>query len=156
MALITKAELERRIGVHTLAELTSDDGSGQADNAIVDELLEEASDRAMGILWSGFPSEQQITDLMTADRAAKGAVLDIAAELAGMRRSGLQSEDGKTPYSGWAARAEKRLVEIAAGKRRAKGEAEAGTNARLGVRTRPDRRPIFAATKDNPRGPGGF
>lgn len=156
MAVITKAELERRIGPQILAELTSDDGSGTADNTIVDAVLDEASDRGIGILWSGFPSEQQIIDLVAADAGVKGAFLDIAAELVGMRRAALQGQEGTTPYSGWAKRAEQRLAEVASGKRRAKGEGTVGKNARLGVRYRPERSTVFAATKDDPKGPGGY
>jgi hypothetical protein len=158
-ALITQAELERKIGPQNLAQLTSDDGSDVADATIVDEIIEEASDRAIGLLWSGFPAEQRIIDLVTADRAVKGAILDIAAELAGMRRSVLQTAEGKTPYSGWAARGEKRLAEVASGKRRARGEAEVGKNDRLGTRVNqasPPRRTVFASTSDDPVGPGGF
>lgn len=157
--LITKAEIERRIGAGTLAELTNDQGGLTADDTVVDEAREEASDRAMGILWRAFPSEAQIVNLAAADRAVKGAVIQICCGILGQRRAGLQSPEGKTPWAGWEAAGEKVLKEIADGKRRAKGEAAAGQNETLKTRINqpsPPRTTIFASTKDDPVGPGGF
>lgn len=158
--LISQSDLELHIGVQTVAQLSTDDGSETPNAAVIAKVLQGASDAARGILRSGF-SDDQVDDLVDAlvgdDQAVKDHVLDIAAGLLGQRRPGLLSPDGTTPFSGFRRAAEKALKETAAGKRRAAGETNAGSNSKLKARTNQStKKPVFASTKDDPVGPGGY
>lgn len=159
--LITQEDLERKIGVRAVAQLSNDQGGTTADTTVIGEVLGEASDIAKGLLWDAFPSDAQIEALVGADKAAKGAVTDLAIGLLGMRRLSLQDSEGKSVHERRYDRAERKLQQIAEGRvRRAKGEATAGRNKQLGVTHNNTReagkKTIFAATADNPKGPGGF
>lgn len=157
--LVTREMCERRIGVLAWARLTGDQGADEPDDDTELEILEEATDRAIGLLWNGFPSEEQIRNLVEADKSVRGMLAKLAVGLAGERRPHLINDQGKPLYDGWTEKAERVLAETAEGKRRAKGEGTAGRNAMLKASTNvapPERKTIFVATKDDPKGPGGF
>ncbi len=154
--LITQADLENRIGVTELIHLTDDDDSGQADADKITWALSTASSYAKGLLYKGFQSEEKIELVVAADPALKNDVVEIAVGLLGGRRRQLVGEDGRNPYSGWREKAEQRLQQVAVAKRRAIGEETGGSNDTIGTTVQPDRAMIFAATKDDPIGPGGF
>lgn len=156
-SLISQAELERYIGAQTLARLLNDTGDDTPNAQLLEDVIQGGTDEAYGILRVAFPSDAQIFTLVQNDRSAKNAVLDIAVGLAGQRRPGLLSDDGRTPYSGFRDRGVRTLERIAAGKRRSVGETQAGVNPTIRARTnQPDKKPVFASTKDDPTGPGGF
>lgn len=156
--LFTQQDLERHIGPTEVAQLLDDDGDGVADAANVAQVIDVASDMAVGLLRGGF-SEAQILDLAANDWAVKEAVLDIAAGLCGKRRKEFGGASGEYPYKGRRDEGIQTLKDIAAAKRRAKGEATAGINQRIGttVNVNRDEAPlVFTPTKKNPVGPGGF
>jgi len=154
--IVTQRMIELRFGSKTFRDMLDDDRTGQADPERVEEVLNEATDTVMGILMSGF-TLAQVRDLAAVDSALRGMCCDVAIGIAGRRRPGLLSPDGKTPYTTIQERAERKLMDIAAGKRRIAGEELAGRNAKIGVRVNRDpARHVFAASKGNPTGPGGF
>lgn len=160
--LITQADLERRLGgPAVLVRLAADDGGVAADATIVADLLAEASLLGYGLLWNGFPSEEQIALLVTNDVAVKGAVCDIACGLAGQRRPEWVNDKGE-PMMGWRRlQGERVLAQIVKRERRAGGEQQAGTNtltrSRRSARMKDDSAPSFFANSDkDPKGPGGF
>jgi hypothetical protein len=154
--LVTQAQLELRVGVHTVARYCCDDGSDVANPAIVDEVLSEAEDEGIGLLGAGFTPDQ-IVQLATDDASVRGAFLDIAADLMGRRRPSFLDAEGRSPFSQWRKRAEDVLERAGQAQRRFKGESTAGRNRLLGASTnRQPHAPIFVGTKDNPTGSGGF
>lgn len=154
--LITQADIEQRIGAAELVRLLDDDGDGVADSGNVTWALTAASAIAKGILYRAFSSETKIEALVAADPGVLNDVVEIAVGLAGTRRPQLLGADGRSPYSHWRKDAEARLDRVASAKTRAIGEATAGLNETVYSNVSPTRTPLFAATKLNPTGPGGF
>jgi len=154
--LITQAQLELRVGAQTVARYCCDTGADVADVTIVTEVLDEAEDIGAGLLLPGF-SDAQIVLLAANGPAVRGALLAIAADLMARRRPALLDAEGRTPYSGWRKSAEQVLQRAGQAQTRLRAESAAGNNQLISVST--NRTPpqlIFAGTKANPRGPGGF
>ena len=154
--LIDQADVEARIGPRCLVDLLDDDGDGIADASRIAALLTAASKIARGILYRAFPSSDQIDDLVEADEGVKNDVVEIFVGLASGGRPHMLGPDGKSPFSSWRAEASKRLNAIADAQIRSIGEETAGANQTLTTTVQPTRTPIFAATADDPIGPGGF
>jgi hypothetical protein len=95
--------------------------------------------------------------MVEVDKAVRGYCCAIAIGLAAMMKPGLLNAEASNPYVKAQDRAEKKLKEIADGKRRFAGEEFAGSNQKLGTSTNRDPIPsIFQATKGRRIGPGGF
>jgi hypothetical protein len=155
-ALITQADVERRIGARTLAQLLDDDGDEVADAANVTWMLNTASRIAEGALKPGFPTAALVATLVAADAAVLNDVVEIAAGLAGGHKPGLVGADGRSPYDGWRDKAEKRLVALGKAESRATGEETAGNNRKLATSKSCGRELLFSSTPSNPTGSGGF
>lgn len=157
--LVTREMVEAVIGATAWARLTGDKGADEPDEVTELRIFKVATDRAIGLLWPGFPSEERIRNLVGDDDGVNDMVANLAIGLAGKRRPHLVDGQGKPLYAGWSEKAERDLADIASGKRRAKGEATAGRNELLKAETNvkpPERKTVFLATKDDPKGPGGF
>lgn len=155
--LITQRMVETRFGSKVVRDYLDGDRSGQADPVKVEEILGEASDVIRGLMMPGF-SLQQLTDLITRDRAVRGYCCSIFMMVAAQQKPALLDENGENAFTKLGGRGEKKLKEIAAADQRRGGrEEETGNNRKIGVSA--NRNPIpsvFQATKNNPRGPGGF
>ncbi len=155
--LITQRMVELRYGSKIVRDYLDSDRSGQADPEKVEEILGEASDVIRGLMLPGF-AIKQLTDLITVDRAVRGYCCAIFMGTAALHKPSLLNDDGENTYTKLKDKAEKALKAIAAAdQRRSAGEEEVGPNRKLGVTA--NRNPIpsvFQATKDRPRGPGGF
>lgn len=159
--LITQADLERRVGARTVAQFLSDDGGQAPDPTLVNEVLDEASRRAEGLLLPAF-SLESVVKLALDDVAVRGDICDIAADLMSRRRPALLADDGTTPYSKWRKDAEEHLKLVAKNELRLAGErgpSGAGVNRAITIANKPNIDPpqfVFAGTKDRPGGTGGF
>jgi hypothetical protein len=157
LTLIDQAELERTLGAGTVARLCTDDGGATPDPEVVDGLILQASQHAAGILYAGFQSEDKIRALCEADASVRGHICRIWADLAAYRRPALLNDRGETPYTMGRKMAEEHLKRVSQAEARAIGEASAGINENIDAETnRPEWDPIFAATSEDPQGPGGF
>jgi hypothetical protein len=155
--LIDQAELERTLGAGTVARLCTDDGGATPDPEVVANLIEQASKHAMGILYAGFQSTEKIEALATADASLRGHIARIWADLAAYRRPALLNDRGETPYTMGRKMAEEHLRRLSQAEARSIGEEKAGINENIDTETnRPDWDPVFAATGEDPQGPGGF
>ena len=156
MALVEQADVERRIGRQSFARLCDDDGDGVADPAVVADLLEEATHVAEGILLRAF-SRATIAKLAATDVALRGAICDLAIGLAGRRRPELLGPNGN-PYTEMRKEGERVLAMMCKAEQRIAAEENVGANATIGgATTRPvPPRHVFATSRTNPRGSGGF
>jgi hypothetical protein len=154
--LVTRAQLELRFGPRTVALYVDDDGDELGDSAVMALVLQEGSQRAVGLLLPGF-SEAQILKLVDNDAAVRGYVLDICADVMGRRRPEHFDADGNTPYTKIRERAEAELSRIAKAETRARGESQAATNEVLQSRTNLTPSPLqFSKSTTYPTGQGGF
>ncbi len=157
--LITQRDLELRIGSNNVARMCNDVGGNDADQEILRKVIGQASARARTLLYRAYPSNEQIKNLVTADEGVKMLVEDLAIGLMGDRRPGFLASDGKTPYSSFRGRAEKALRAFADADDRPAGEESAGASSVVAAEAHPSRAqrdPVFAASSDDPKGPGGF
>lgn len=145
------------MGSKVFRDFLDHDRTGQADPERVEEVLDTASAIVAGLLLEAFGLEQLIR-ITTEDKAVAHYCVNIAMGIAATMKPGLLDAEGKNPYIKLQATAEKKLEDIAnAHKRRAAGEEIAGRNRKLGVSVNRNPMPaVFAATKKNRIGPGGF
>lgn len=155
-AYIEQLDLERRVGARKVVEYCDDDGDGVADAPVVAALIQRASGVADSILLPAF-SIAEIVQLMT-DPMAKGSVEDIAIAIMGGRRGEFITPDGRTPYDGWEKRGKETLRAVASGAERIAKEEAVGRNATIGggVQASTPAVHVFASTRTNPGGSGGF
>lgn len=158
-ALERRAAIEERITAQRLVQMFDDDGDGLVaggDLAKLDGTLADADDIVTGILLNkGFTLEQ--LEILKADRQVVRAWANIAAQLAGERKTEWLNERGEGPFQAFGERARAELKALARGDIRSVMEPEAGTNASVTVvAPLPDFQ--FAPDPRIPgdRGPGGF
>ncbi len=156
-ALVSQSDVERRCGASVLVQLLDDDRDGVADPANVSEMLDVGSRDAESIMLKAW-SRDQIGQLAAEDVIVREAICDICIGWAGERKPGFLQADGLTPWAKKRERGERVLHEFASGKRRVGAEEVVGVNQTIGARVTNDVPPtfVFAATKADPRGPGGF
>lgn len=157
-ALITLAQLERRFGPATVARYLDDTGDEEAEQSVEEEVRQEATQVAEGLLKPAFTLEQ-MKAMVEIDFAFRGLMLDIAADVMARRRPENLDKDGNTPYTGVRNAAETRLKEIAKAEARLIAEETTGPNRKLQARTNIDRTtyPLtFPPSSNDPVGPGGF
>jgi hypothetical protein len=150
------ADLELRIGARTTAQLLDDDGDGVADGGVVDTFIGEASAYADSLLVASFGI--QVLPHHAQDPRFKGAVADIAIGLAAERRPEFMRADGKFPYAERFARGKETLHALGVGWERLGTESVYGSNpAAAGRAATPlPTEHVFAPSRANPRGAGGF
>ncbi len=164
MAAATIADLERRLTPRVVVDLLDDDGDGVADAAVVADVLGEALAITHGILKSGYVDDDVRTVLIEGDPAVKGALLDIAASIAGRRPSALGGAGPGNPggpYSTWRKEAEAVLERMASAERRIRAEDTATGAARnahvsAGATRVPAADFVFGGSGGSSRNPGGF
>lgn len=162
--LITQADIELAIGgPEYLIRFTDDDRDNTADAGVVAMLITRASQIAIGRLKNGFPSFEDVQNLVNDDEQVRGFVVDIACGLAGERRPDMVTADGK-PILRWRReQGEKGLTAIGQAQARAAGEeGAAGTNRLLHARTSVDIAdrafyfPRQTRGSNSPNGGGGY
>jgi hypothetical protein len=156
VAHVAPVDVERRIGAVNFARLCDDDGDGVADPAIVAEVLEEASRIAEGILLRAF-SLSTIAKLAASDIALRGAICDVAIGLAGRRRPELLGPTGN-PYTEMRKDGERVLFNMTKAEQRIAAEEQHGVNGTIGggISVGLPAKHVFAPSRTNPRGSGGF
>jgi hypothetical protein len=154
-----RAALESRITAQKIVQLYDDDGDGivaGSDLATLESTLADADDIVTGILLNkGFTLEQLA--IIRTDRQVVLSWANIAAQLAGERRTEWLDAQGHGPFDAFGVRGRSELGKLARGDLRSPKEAEAGIN--LGLEGQFDERPfLFAPNPHDPndRGPGGF
>jgi hypothetical protein len=153
---IALADLEQRVGARTVAQFFDDDGDGNADAATVDTFIAEASAYADSLLVAAFGV--QVLPQHAQDPRFKGAVADIAIGLAAERRPEFMRSDGKFPYAERFARGKETLHALGVGWERLGTETTYGDNGTVAGRaaTRLPTEHVFATSRTNPRGSGGY
>jgi hypothetical protein len=160
--LLSQLQLERRFGPGTVRDFADLTGDGSSVATRVEEVLREASGRMIAILRKGWADIEQIQDMCLgadADPDIVGAGLDIAIAILARGRSHTLGPDGVSMYASFEAGGEKRLRAAADGATKPDAERTVGANRLRSVGlepNRPEQPMVFAATRDNPRGPGGF
>jgi hypothetical protein len=153
---IALVDIEQRIGARTAAQFLDDDGDGLADGGAVDTFIAEASAYADSLLGASFGI--QVLPLHAQDPRFKGAVADIAIGLAAERRPEFMRADGKFPYAERFARGKETLHALGVGWERLGTEATYGPNpaAEGRVASQIPAQHVFATSRTNPKGSGGF
>lgn len=149
---ITRDDLVQRFTARRVDQLFDDDGSGRADGDPLVTIIAEASARAHAILAPVYTGAE--ISALSGDPAFRGAVAEIAMALAGRRRAEFQNDQGDAPYTTLLESAGETLRAVANATLKLEG---GGGNARVGGGT--NRRPrsfVFATSRDDPRGPGGY
>lgn len=162
---MVQADLEARVGADRVAQLFDDDVSGaleSGESATLVQVLEEAEGIAASYLMRAYPTTDQITLLANSDPAFKMNVAWVALELASERRTEFSADDGKGAYWAQQERAFTYFENLSKGRRRSRGEADAGTHAHRGGKLQPTESAgestsfVFAPSEDAPDGHGGY
>ena len=165
---LAREDLDQKIGATTVTRYIDDNGNAVVDagpgseEAFLDQFMDEAEATAVSHMMSAGYDEAGVTTIAENDPAFKGQVAWIACELLAERRTEFSNDEGWGPYKVQYERAITYLEKLAKGRRRTKGEAQAGANAQVGGNVSP--RPpsgtsaqfTFAPNKQNPGGSGGF
>lgn len=157
MAYITEQSLWDRIGSAEVKRMLDDDGDGASDSGPLTAIISEAEAYADSLLTKAFPL-LSIADL-AGDHRLIGAVADIAIGLCGERRpEWAHPQTGAYPHAPRFKRGKETLQAIAMGAERLGAEATYGRNKTISGRTSQQLPAvhIFATSRTNPRGSGGF
>lgn len=151
---VTRADLEARVGAETVAQLFDDDRDGVPDDEPLSVILADANRLTEArLVCRGFSRE--LLDALSLDPTLRRLASDLALALAGRRRPEWIDPEGRGRYDAIGREAEKNLDMIARGELRVPAEAVHGGNrAILGTIRAPEM--VFTASRQNPRGPGGF
>lgn len=160
---INRGDLEKQITASRLTELFDDDEDGSVDRFDAEalaEVMSEANDITIGHLYNrGFTLDQ--LDGLSRDRGIRRAAAQIAAEIAGTRRSEfLNPSTGETVYDVLGKRGREYLKGLSAGEYRSRLEEQHGANRSIKGKNSATT-PTFFINRDpsNPSdrdGPGGF
>ena len=163
--ILTRVDLDAKIGATRVTNLIDDSFNGTVDGdeiAFLDTIMEEAEGLAIGWLLAAGYTEEATKLLADNDRALKGNIAWMACELLSERKTEFTSDDGWGAYRVQYERAEKYFEALSRGRRRSKGEKQAGANAQIGGQVTPSppagtaRQHQFAPNKHSPNGRGGF
>ena len=157
-AIINQRMLELRFGAKVVLDMFDSARSGRVDGERVEEVLNEATDLMAGMCLGAF-SVSDLRDLAAVDTYVRGLCCNIAMGLASLNRPGLMTAEGGNPYTKLQEKSEAKLRDIVQAKAAARfaGEETVGRNRKLQNEVnRPTATPIFAATRNDPVGPGGF
>lgn len=163
---LAREDLDQKIGSLTVTRYIDDSGNAVVDTGseedFLNQFMDEAEATAVSHMMSAGYDEAGVTIIAENDPAFKGQVAWIACELLAERRTSFNSDEGWGPYKVQYERSIEYLEKLAKGRRRTKGEAQAGANAQVGGNVSP--RPpsgtaaqfTFAPSKKSPSGHGGF
>jgi phage gp36-like protein len=154
---ITLDDLYNRFGEGNVARLLDHDGDSEPDQEKVVAIIEEASGAADAYLYASFGGS--VVERLREDVRFRSAVCDIAISLAGEQKPEFGGSDGeRAPYAGHRKRGEEMLKRLGQGAERMGAEVEHGANpvlrGRVSVST--PVRHVYAQSRTNPRGSGGF
>lgn len=113
MAYFTQTDLENAVGADIVLRLLDDDNDGTADATVLAALQADADAEVNGYLTRLYTvSAVQASPPATVRRIA----VDVAIQLAYLRRPSFLNERGETPWEARYKRAVEKLRELAAGK----------------------------------------
>jgi hypothetical protein len=156
---ITQLDLEDTVGASNVSTYFDDDSDGVAETPLVERFLERATAYAEGILghaWSAAPAGP--LDTLDEDPRFIDALCWIALALAAKRRPQWMLPDGSFPFAGEMKRVTGDLKTIAAGLDHFAAEQDTTRNPQTtgsAGRALPPS-PVFATSRSNPSGSGGF
>jgi hypothetical protein len=154
---ITLDDLHSRFGESAVSRMLSHDGGADPNAESVIAIIEEASGAADTLLFAAFGPTMAAK--LSDDPRFRGAVCDIAISLAGEQKQEFGAFDGeRAPYASHRKRGEETLKRLGQGIERMGAEAVHGVNPTLRGRT-PVTLPhvhVYATSRTNPRGSGGF
>ena len=154
---ITLDDLFNRFGESAVSRQLDHDGDSEPDAEAVTAIIEEASGAADAFLYASFGGE--VVGRLREDVRFRSAVCDIAMSLAGEQKQEFGGADGeRAPYAHLRKRGEQMLSNLGKGYERMGAESEHGANPVLRGRvsvTTPVRH-VYAQSRTNPRGSGGF
>lgn len=152
---LTQAEFERQFGADTIRRLFTDDGGPQADASLVMHTLERADSEALGLLMKG-GGEPWARKILAGDIAARGHAYNLAAAMAGLRKTEFLNGDGAggTLFDPAAKNSRAQLKEMGEAQLRSKAETEAGANRHVaaGTRHRPTDQFVFLTNRNRSGG----
>lgn len=160
--LLSQAQFERRFGAGTVRDFADATGDGSSVASRVEEVLLEASGQMIAILRRAWPDIEQLQDMCLgsdADPAVVGAGYDIAIAILARSKAHTLGPDGVSMYQSYEKNAASYLAKMVDGALKPDAERTVGANRlrTVGLETnRPEQPMVFAATRANPRGPGGF
>lgn len=112
MAYLTQTDLVRAIGADLVLRLLDDDNDGTADTSTVSDLIADADAEV-----NGYVGRVYSPTALAADPPAtlRRIAVDVAVQLAYLRRPELLNDKGETPWEARYRRALKKLEEIRKG-----------------------------------------
>ena len=151
----TEAELVARIGAQRVAQLFDDDGDGVADTANLNAAMDLADDWVRTFLeGKGFAKAQLEAAPVKDNKTLRGAATDIAIGFGGERKLEWRNDQGKGICDAEMRRGREMLGMLVKGELRI---TEAGPRTNISGRlTAPTPTFVIAASRGNPKGPGGF
>lgn len=153
-------DLEQIIGAAKVDEYGSNKGHGKRDDQVIENVLAQAEDLSMSYLLKGWTREQARL-MIEEDQGLRVQIAWVAAELLTERRSEFLNAEGHGRYWAQYERAIDYFDRLAKTKARSVGESKAGQNSLRGGTVTPKAPPntaafVFASSKGNPGGSGGF
>lgn len=158
---LTQREFERQFTAETVRKFFTDDGSTAADPELVMHTLERADSEAIGLLMKG-GTEAWARKILAGDIGARGHAYNLAAAMAGLRRTEFLNSDGAggTLFDPAAKVSRAALKEMGEAVARSKAETEAGPNAHVAARVthRPTNQFVFLTNRNRSGGrdPSGY
>lgn len=155
-AFVSDTDLKNRVGADTFVQLFDDDHDGIADSEPVSTVLADANKLVEAHLYrKGYTADQ--LKKLAQDSLLRRIAADIALGFAGERRVEWLDTAGKGRYDAMMVRGERRLKQIATAELRVPKEEKVGGHERMrGDLNKGDPALVFAASKADPKGPGGF
>lgn len=130
---VTREELEDHIGAQRVLDFFDDDRDGRLSPREVgklNEVVAVTNDTVTAQLLSKGWEAAALNEIRE-DRSIRFAAKQIAASIAGERKTEFYDADGKAPFADQGVRGTKFLREFAKGEQRSRTEAQAGANATL-------------------------
>ena len=161
---LARADLEAKIGAVNVRRYADDAGVGSVDSAaqaFLDTVMDEAEGEYFARMMKAYSRDGAVT-LAQNDKVLRGHCAWVACELLTERRPEFVGADGWGAYRAQYERAMKHFELVAAAQKRSQGEATAGTNPHVGGNLQPsppaatEDQFVFAPSKYNPGGSGGF
>lgn len=158
--MIGEEDLEQLIGAAKVDQYGTDDGTAERNDGIIEECCSQAEDLCSSYLLKGW-SREQIRQLIDNDKGLRVQVAWVACELLSERRTEFLNAEGHGAYWTQYERAIEYFDRLAKAKGHSVGEVTAGQSALRGGTVNPRKQAgeptfVFAVSKNNPNGSGGF
>jgi hypothetical protein len=157
MSYVDQSDLEDVAGAAEVARLFCSDGSGVADPHLIASACQRASALFDSYVAQGWTDPAARRKLINDDPFLVDRISWVAMHLRAQAKTEWRDANGVAPFHTEYSDACGHFDRLAKGKARSKGEERAGSSVMSRGRVnRPTPAFVFAASREDPKGPGGF